>query len=54
MAGLLAGWTGPPAGDLPVLETSEVAGGIPPHFAAAVIQPSLWAVHKTAFLSNCW
>jgi hypothetical protein len=24
------------------------------YFALAVIQASLWAVHSTAFLSNCW
>ena len=24
------------------------------YFALAVIQTSLWAVHSTAFLSNCW
>ena len=24
------------------------------HFALAVIQASLWAVHNTAFMSNCW
>ena len=24
------------------------------YFALAVIQASLWAVHNTAFLSNCW
>ena len=39
-----------------VIGTPAALRGIRPeaYFALAVIQASLWAVHSTAFLSNCW